>query len=100
MARLKRERFRAKKHILVAQDTLTRFPITEILPSAALQSSVISVLNKIYAIWCPQTQRMDNGLSFNSAAFQEFFNTLELTATPSIASSTEQPCSNVHEAFW
>ena len=68
-----------KKHILVAQATLTHFPTPKIVPLNAAQP-VISALNNIYTDQSiPQNQHTNNGPPINSAAFQEFPNTLGIT---------------------
>ena len=60
------------KHILVAQDGLSRFPAATVVSSTAAKP-VLKALDNIYGNYGnPEAHRTDNGPPFNSAAFEEF----------------------------
>ena len=82
-----------KTHILVALDTLKRFPTAKTVSSAAAQP-VISALNNIYADYgIPQTHRTDNWstiqLSSLPRIFQHSWNRTQYYLS---AALTKQPC--------
>ena len=63
-----------RKHILVVQDNLSRFPAAKIVPSTAVKP-VLEALDDIYTNYgTPETHRTDNGPPFNSTSFTEFSN--------------------------
>ena len=63
-----------KKHVLVVQDTLSRFPAATIVPNTSAQP-VIKALNDTYTAYGqPERHRTDNGPPFNSEQFRAFSN--------------------------
>ena len=61
-----------KKHVLVMQDTTSRFPTAAIVPSTAA-TPVISALDKMYTSYGhPDRHRTDNGPPFNSEEFRRY----------------------------
>ena len=61
-----------KKHILVVQDHLSRFPAAEIVTSTAAKP-VLKALDHVYeAYGNPVKHRTDNGPPFNSREFKDF----------------------------
>ena len=61
-----------RKHILVAQDTLSRFPVAKIVPNTKA-STVIPALDDIYTSYeYPEKHVSDNGPPFDSKAFQDY----------------------------
>ena len=63
-----------KRHVLVVQDSLTRFPAAKIVNSTA-EKPVIGALKDIYTNYGnPDKHRTDNGPPFNSASFEKFSN--------------------------
>ena len=61
-----------KKHVLVIQDSLSRFPTATTVKSTAA-GPVIKALKQLYnAYGNPDSHRTDNGPPFNSAAFDKF----------------------------
>ena len=64
-----------KRHVLVVQDSLTRFPAAKIVSSTA-EKPVIGVLKDIYTNFGnPEKHRTDNGPPFNSSGFAKFSKT-------------------------
>ena len=61
-----------RKHVLVVQDIVSRFPSATVLPNTST-GPVIKALEDIYlAYGHPDGHRTDNGPPFNSKGFQEF----------------------------
>ena len=61
-----------RKHVLVTQDNLSRFPTAATVQSTAAKP-VIEALAKIYNDYGnPESHRTDNGPPFNSQAFKDF----------------------------
>ena len=61
-----------KKHVLVAQDTYSKFPAAKILGKTDA-SHVTKALDEIYATYgSPLIHRTDNGPPFNSEQFEKF----------------------------
>jgi len=60
------------KHILVATDSISRFPAAKIVSGTSAQQ-VLGALDSIYTDYGqPSTHRSDNGPPFNSEAFEDF----------------------------
>lgn len=60
------------KHIIVVQDTMTRFPDATIVPSTAAKH-VIPSIQEIYETYGrPTTHKTDNGPPFNGREFKDF----------------------------
>ena len=60
------------KHILVAQDTLTRFPTATFVPNTSA-GKVLPALHDVYTNFgFPTTHLSDNGPPFSSAAFERY----------------------------
>ena len=60
------------KHVLVAQDTLTRFPAAKIVPNTKT-TSVIPAIDEIYTTYgYPGKHVTDNGQPFGSKDFQDY----------------------------
>ena len=61
-----------KKHVLVVQDTMSRFPAATIVSSSAAPP-VIKALDEVYNSYGqPQRHRTDNGPPFNSEEFAQY----------------------------
>ena len=61
-----------KKHVLVAQDSMSRFPTAALVPSTSA-TPVIKELDKVYSAYGqPERHRTDNGPPFNSDAFRQY----------------------------
>ena len=61
-----------KRHVLVVQDTRSRFPAAAIVPGTAAQP-VLKALDNVYTAYGqPCRHRTDNGPPFNSERFQEY----------------------------
>ena len=61
-----------KRHVLVVQDTMSRFPAASIVPTTAAQP-VLKALDKIYTSYGhPERHRTDNGPPFNSQEFKRY----------------------------
>ena len=61
-----------KKHVLVMQDTASRFPSAAIVPSTSA-APVISALDRMYTNYGhPDRHRTDNGPPFNSEEFRRY----------------------------
>ena len=61
-----------KRHVLVVQDTRSRFPAATIVPTTAAQP-VLKALDDVYTAYGqPARHRTDNGPPFNSERFQEY----------------------------
>ena len=62
------------RHVLVATDSLSRFPAAKIVPDTSAEK-VIKSLDQIYNDFGqPLTHRSDNGPPFNSEAFKKYSN--------------------------
>ena len=60
------------KHVLVVQDTMSRFPAAKIVPGTSA-SPVIGALDEVYTSYGqPDRHRTDNGPPFNSAEFGSY----------------------------
>ena len=61
-----------KRHVLVVQDSYSRFPAAKIVPSTK-STPVLNALNDIYLSYGnPERHRTDNGPPFNGREFAEF----------------------------
>ena len=61
-----------KKHVLVVQDSMSRFPDAKIVPNTSA-GPVIAALDDVYSAYGhPQRHRSDNGPPFNSHAFSDY----------------------------
>ena len=61
-----------KKHVLVVQDIMSRFPAASIVPNTSA-TPVIEALDKVYTSYGqPQRHRTDNGPPFNSQDFAQY----------------------------
>ena len=61
-----------KRHVLVVQDTLSRFPAASFVPSTAARP-VLKAMDQVYTTYGrPERHRTDNGPPFNSQAFADY----------------------------
>ena len=61
-----------KKHVLVVQDVMSRFPAATIVPNTSA-APVVQALDKVYASYGqPERHRTDNGPPFNSEEFAQY----------------------------
>ena len=61
-----------KRHVLVVQDTMSRFPAAAIVPTTAARP-VLKALDNIYTSYGhPERHRTDNGPPFNSQEFAQY----------------------------
>ena len=61
-----------KKHVLVVQDTMSRFPAAKIV-SGTSATTVINALDEVYTSYGqPDCHRTDNGPTFSSAEFNSY----------------------------
>ena len=61
-----------KKHVLVVQDTMPRFPAAALLPSTKAEPVIKAIATVYTAYGVPERHRTDNGPPFNSREFREF----------------------------
>ena len=85
-----------KKHVLVMQDTMSRFPAATILSSTKAEP-VIKAIDKVYTRYgTPQRHRTDNGPPFNSQEFKDFS---KLKGVEQVLSYPYHPQGNPCETF-
>ena len=85
-----------RKHVLVMQDTMSRFPAATILSSTKAEP-VIKAIDKVYTRYgTPQRHRTDNGPPFNSQEFKDFS---KLKGVEQVLSYPYHPQENPCETF-
>ena len=85
-----------KRHVLVVQDTMSRFPAAAIVQTTAAQP-VLKALDKIYTSYGhPERHRTDNGPPFNSQDFTQYS---AAKGIEHVASYPHHPQANPCETF-